>query len=369
MRSLLRVIGVCSLALFIPLLIPLATGRMFTLDDLGDFHIPMRYVYASALRNGNSILWTPTVFSGYYLFGEGQVGMAHPWHLLLYRFLPLGVAFNVEIISSYAVMFAGVVLLLKRLRFSTESCWFGAMVFTFSGYNLFHLIHVNLVAAVAHIPWILLLTYSIVVAANRKTKARLFIALAFVVASQLLVGHSQQVLLTLILVAALCGYFVWSNSAIANIALVPIAMSLGALIAAVQLIPLLDVVSAAQRNDWKPYISLTYSLLPSNLVQLWSPFFFTKGVRTIWIERTMIHEFVVYNGAFCTVALVWLVTRWRTIPRKGLAGGLLLLGSLALILATGRYGGLYTSMLAVPGLRWFRAPARHLLLFHLSLSF
>ena len=41
------------------------------------------------------------MFGGYYLFGEGQLGMAHPWHLLLYRFLPLTPAFNIEIVSSY----------------------------------------------------------------------------------------------------------------------------------------------------------------------------------------------------------------------------------------------------------------------------
>src|SRR5215510_1306394 len=101
MRSPLRVIAISSAALFVPLLIPLMTGRVLTLDDLGAYHVPTRYLYSAALKHGDSILWTPAVFSGYYLFGEGQVGMAHPWHLLLYRLLPLTVAFNVEMISSY----------------------------------------------------------------------------------------------------------------------------------------------------------------------------------------------------------------------------------------------------------------------------
>jgi hypothetical protein len=107
MRSLRLVIGICSAALLVPLLTPLATGRVFTLDDLGAYHLPMRYLYANALRNGESMLWTPAVFGGYYLFGEGQVGMAHPWHVLLYRSLPLNVAFNVEIVASYIALFAG----------------------------------------------------------------------------------------------------------------------------------------------------------------------------------------------------------------------------------------------------------------------
>src|SRR5262249_23128686 len=158
-----------------------------------------------------------------YLFGEGQVGMAHPWHLLLYRFLPLNVAFNLEIVSNYVVMFAGVGLLLKRLRLSTESRWFGAMVFTFSGYNVFHLIHVNIVAAVAHSPWILLLADSLAKAPDRKLSARLFIGLTLVVASQILVGHNQQVWFTLLIAGGLCGYFLWSNLPLARIARVPAA--------------------------------------------------------------------------------------------------------------------------------------------------
>src|SRR4029453_10939800 len=121
--------------------------------------------------------------------------------------LPLGVAFNLEIISSYLVMFPGVVLLLKRLRLSTEASWFGAMVFTFSGYNLFHLIHVNIIAAVAHIPWMLVFTDSVVRAPNRRARARAFIALSLIAASQILVGHTQHVWFGLLLSGGLWGYF------------------------------------------------------------------------------------------------------------------------------------------------------------------
>ena len=68
------------------------------------------------------------------------------------------------------------------------------------------------------------------------------------------------------------------------------------------------------------------------------------------------------------MALAWIAIRWRGLPHKNLTRGLLLLGTVALILAFGRYGGLYPSLLAVPGLRWFRAPTRHLMVVHLSLS-
>jgi hypothetical protein len=146
------------------------------------------------------------------------------------------------------------------------------------------------------------------------------------------------------------------------------AFALGAIVAGVQLFPLFDVVSSSQRSDWTRELSLSFSLLPRNVIQLWSPFFFTSGVRAVVEEQRDVHEFIVYNGAFCTVALVWALMRWRTSRRTHLTAALFLLGTTALILAFGAYGGLYPSLLAVPGLSWFRAPTRHLMLFHLSVS-
>ena len=72
---------------------------------------------------------------------EGEVGLAHPLHLLLYRWLPLGPAFNLELIASYVAMLVGTGLLLARLGLSIEAAWFGAMLFAFSGFTLFNLMH------------------------------------------------------------------------------------------------------------------------------------------------------------------------------------------------------------------------------------
>src|SRR5262245_1538124 len=73
---------------------PAFRGAMFTYGDLGMFHLPLRMFYADNLARGRSSLWLPTLFCGFYLQGEGQVGMYHPLHRLLYGFLPLSTAFN-----------------------------------------------------------------------------------------------------------------------------------------------------------------------------------------------------------------------------------------------------------------------------------
>ena len=143
----------CSIGLLCaPLVATLCTRRVWTFDDLGALHIPLRAVYAAALHAGDSLLWSPAFYSGIYLFGEGQAGMAHPLHLFLYGLLPLDVAFNLEILASYVFAAVGMRLLLPRFGLSTAAAWFGAMLFAFSGFNLRHLVHVNAVAVVAHAP-------------------------------------------------------------------------------------------------------------------------------------------------------------------------------------------------------------------------
>ena len=81
--------------------------------------------------------------------------MFHPFHWLLYRSLPLAAAFNVEFFHSYPLMALGMFLFLRRLGISRAAAVFGGFAFAFSGYNLWHHVHMHVVAIVAHIPWLL----------------------------------------------------------------------------------------------------------------------------------------------------------------------------------------------------------------------
>src|SRR5689334_12831108 len=86
-----------SLILFAPIVSVLLTRRVFVIGDLVGFHLPTRYLFAQALRAGDSPWWTPSLFGGFFLLGDGQVGMLHPWHFLLYRWLPLESALALEV--------------------------------------------------------------------------------------------------------------------------------------------------------------------------------------------------------------------------------------------------------------------------------
>ena len=92
---------------------PFFAGRIYTTDDLGAFHLPVRAFYAQQLARGGSYDWMPGLFSGFYLTGEGQAGVYHPLHQLLYRFLPLQSALGWEYLISYPLMMLGMWRLLQ----------------------------------------------------------------------------------------------------------------------------------------------------------------------------------------------------------------------------------------------------------------
>src|SRR5262249_8577809 len=70
----------------------------------------------------------------------------------------------------------------------------------------------------------------------------------------------------------------------------------------------------------------------------------------------------------CTVALAWIALRWRLLAHRRLVVALLVFAASSLLLALGSYGGIYPWLAQVPGLDAFRAPTRHIMLFHFALS-
>ena len=204
--SLSALILAASAGLLAPLCGPLLTGRVFVYNDLSWFHLPVRYLYQQALDAGDSVLWTPALFSGFYLHGEGQMGAFHPLHQLLYRLLPLGAAFNLEIIASYPAAFAGTFWLLRRLQFSRPASLFAAMLFAFSGFNLLHHHHINMVAIVAHLPWLLASADVLIVDDRRRARTLAFAAIAALLGSAFLLGFPQAVWWTLLALAAIGVY-------------------------------------------------------------------------------------------------------------------------------------------------------------------
>ena len=352
----------CSL-LFLAMAVPAMLGYVPVSDDLGAFHLPLRSIYAHCLRNGDSFDWVSNLYSGFYLSGEGQVGTYHPVHWGLYRWLPLGAAFNVELLLSYLFMLLGTFLFLNRILQHSDAALFGAMVFTFSGFNLLHFVHPNAIAIVAHLPWLLLAVD--VAWRDARPRHRIFaeMSLALLLASQILLGYPQYVWICSLALVSFVVFLSWRDGIRAKSYLAcSVALMLGVAIGAVQLIPTFDVLAHSSRQTRESSFYHTGALHPLNLVQLVSPYLFRDRV-----VGGNTHELGIYLGATPLLLLCWLFARRRKLKQhRQFSMGVAAFGLVALLLASGKHGLIYNLQTFLPLVGQFRNPARYILLFHFA---
>ena len=270
-----------------------------------------------------------------------------------------------RVLTSYVAALAGGRVLFGRLGFSPAGAWLGAIVFAFSGFNLLHISHMNAVAIVAHVPWVLAATHALMTSNEPRTRGWAFAAIALLVGSEILLGYPHYVWMTA--AGAFVVGLLWTGAPFMRAVLVVLAVAAGVLVGAVQLVATWDMLHTSVRADPSLEFRLTGSLSPWNLLQLWSPFVFAHRIYAS-AEEFLVHEFGLYNGAFCTLSLAWVAVRWQSLERRRLLVALLIFGAFSLVLALGRYGGLYPLLAELPVLNTLRVPARHIMLVHLTFA-
>ncbi len=356
---------------------PFFAGRVYTRDDLGAFHLPTRAFYAEQLARGEPFDWMPHLYCGFYLTGEGQAGTYHPWHWMLYRYLPLPAATGCEWLAAYPAMLAGTWFFLVRLLRRRDAAMLGSLLFTFSGFNLLHFLHPNAIAVVAHVPWLLWAIDVALVDSRRRNRSRARAAVALLTGSQLLLGYPQYVWFSLL---AECAYVVFvlvdrrhaaGNDCGESVGRTErpwtgliVAKGCGLLLGGVQLLPTVDALAHSSRQSVDATFAQSGSLHPWNLVQLVAPY--TLASRVVG-QNT--HELGLYAGAVPLMLAVWLLVDRRRLGRlKHLtwATGGFAVG--ALLLAFGKYGWPYRLQQYVPLVNRFRFPCRYVVLFHLAMA-
>ena len=354
-----------------------ATGDVPFTGDLLHLHYPLRDFYARALGRGEPVAWMPSLFNGFYVLGEGQLGAYHPFHWALYRWLPLTTAFAIEILSAYPFLFAGTWLWLRRWCGAGPAS-FGALLFTASGFTLSHGAHPNMVGVIAHLPWLLWSVDGVLASATRRIGARWVVAIGALIASQLLLGHPQAAWIAGLAVAT---YSLWGLWAVAPpgrggaVALVVAGAALGMVMGAVQILATLHAVSTSVRPAFDASFATQFSLTPAQLAQVVQPYL-AWGRILRWNELPGAgDEYGVYaGGAGLLMGTWWLAYRWASprpadstgASRMGLwAAGV---GALGLWLSTGGHGGLYLVQTWLPVVGQFRAPVRYIVFTQFALA-
>jgi hypothetical protein len=336
---------------------PLLTGRIALFGDLGHFHLPARAFYARCLKAGGAFDWMPEEHNGVFITGEGEHGPYHPLHLLLYWALPLHVAFAAETSLSFPLMFLGMFVFLRR-HAGRAGAVLAGVVYTFSANNVSHAHHINYVAVLAHLPWLLWLLERV---ALRHGPARLRAAagVGVLTGSQVLLGHPQVFSFSL-LAEGLYGLFLVRRAYRPGRAVLAwcLGKALGLAVGGVQLLATLSLLSNSSRGSFDPYFG---SLRPSRLLQLLVPNLLQSPVSEWNAEPA-------YFGSVAWMLLLWWLSACRKVAGaptatdgacRRLTRFAVVLGALSVWLATGEFGGLYALQTRLPVLGQLRAPARY----------
>ena len=362
---------------------PFFAGRIYTADDLGAFHLPLRAFYADQLANGQPYDWMPQLYSGFYMTGEGQAGVYHPLHQGLYRLLPLRAALAWEYLLPYPLMMLGMWLFLRRRLSRNDAAMLGGLLFAFSSFNLLHFVHPNAVAITAHVPWLLWAIDIVLTDSRRRWVAMATAMIALLTGSQLLLGYPQYVWFSLLIEGSYVLFFLTACKYAARVGCamsaacddcigcttqtwprVAIAKGIGLLIGGIQLLPTLDAWLHSARTSADADFAYWGSLHPSNVLQVVAPYLFADRV-----VGGSTHEFGLYIGAVPLMLIVWLIARRCELGTLApLAWATVGFALTALLLAFGCYGFLYPLMTWLPLIGSFRFPCRYLVLFQFAVA-
>lgn len=316
--------------------------------DLYLYFYPYREMAARAFRAGEVPLWNPHLFLGVPFLGNLQASFFYPLNVLLYG-LPAASQLTWGIWLHLALAGALTYAYLRRsLGTSPEASALGGVLFALGGTLGALAEHPNQLAASTWLPAVLLLL---------DLGWPWLPVLAAALGMVLLAGHGQAAYLVL---AASAAYALlgpparWRERSagtvrpsVSRLALLAAGAAGGAALAAVQLLPALELAAHSQRAGGLPYWeAVSFSLSPRLLLQALLP----------PAEEGLFSEYVAYVGAAGLVLAALGLPLRRGRPAAVLTG-------LGLLLALGGYNPLYYLLFRiVPGFDLFRAPARWLLL-------
>ncbi len=237
------------LVLIQPSLVHAGARSVWTDYDYQSYFLP-RFVAGSRwLLHGQLPVWNPYEFGGIPFLATGQPAVFYPPKILLYGLLSPVTAHWTFLVVHYLALAGAFLLFLRNRGITGVPAFVGVAVWAFSVLLLTSNYHPNRIGSLAWMPLMFLLADRL---GSGRWKA--FAGLAFVVAVMLTAGYPMLAVdigLLLGVHAIACFAFgEWEGAPWKTVPLLGAAFLLGAIAAAAQLLPLVELSSIARRTDF-----------------------------------------------------------------------------------------------------------------------
>ncbi len=344
------VLAVSLLVFFGPIFL---AGKGFYYGDYKQQFYPWASYLYQSIHHFSLPLWAPEIGCGFPLLAEGQIGVLHPFQLLLFTLLPFATAYSFAFIFYFILSGFFTYRLSRQFEMSAEGATIAAIVFLFSSAYAGMVFGLASLRTLATFPMCL-------VAVGGMFKApksiRPVIWLAFSLGVTFLGGYFPM----MPYVFLGCGlYFFYglkmspSGSGLRLTMHFLLALLLSAALAAAQLLPTAELAGFSSRAGASLDFALQKSLNPLSFATL------------LWPAFGAFLGFDFYAGIFPLCLAVFALVAWRKDRRVFFfAVWSIVFAALAL----GRYNPLYVLVLKITHLYFLRTPSKALIFVSFSLS-
>lgn len=249
----LFIITICIIVFFSPLFYPelkiYVTPDQF-LSDILHFNYPLKNFLSESLKQNRLPLWTDLIGMGFPVLAEAEIGAFSLVNLILFRFFPTPIAFNLGYVITFLFFGWGMYAAMRELHVFPIVAFFCSILFTFTGFHIVQIPHYNHLQVFSLFPWIFYCTIKMM----RKPNSRIWLLLPFLFSQQVFFGHYQYVFMTVIFIFLFIYLIGFRNEEIAKQYrsiflkrwLIVILLSIG--LSAVQLLPSFEFFLLSQRN-------------------------------------------------------------------------------------------------------------------------
>jgi hypothetical protein len=343
--------------------------RVLYARDVPQFHLALRAAFARLAEWGLPE-WNPWLHGGQPVLSNPNYAAFYPPTWLFLALRPTW-AIGLLVVLHAALGWAGAWRLARRLGGEAPAAALAGIALVVGGAFVSLLHAYTLLFALAWLPWLLERIETALAAPTFRAALGPLVGAACCFALQLLNGEPVTVLLSALAVGT------WSlfgpGRFGARLGRAAVALAMGALVGAVQLVPALERLASSPRAGGLPYaVATRWSLPPVRLLDLALPRLFGDpmhdGFYFGWGIQDMDFPYLpsLFPGTLVLVLGLAALAAWP-IPRRATWRILAVAG---LLLALGRFDPLYRLAYGVlPGIASVRYPEKFALLFELALLF
>lgn len=351
------------------LLSPLLAGVEPVGGDPDRIYRPIKGELARALRRGELPYWSERFGLGIPLVAESHAAAFYPPNAVLYRFLDVSTAYRLAMWGHNLLLVVTTFAYARRIGLTSWGSALASVAFTFCGMQAIHSSHEWMFHILPYLPLALLLTdlYS-------ESGRMLWLALlALVLGTQWTLGHFQLQSWTngLVLVTGVWR-IVADRRPWGRVAGLGAGVVCGAAIAAVQLGPSWELARFVGQTERSPSELVFYSFPPAHWAEVAIPRLF-RGLRggpedPYWfVQQTTGYEACLYVGTIsillAVIGIISGLAKRRIAPWVVIVPVSFALATMPRWWPTG-----YLMLLRIPGLGYFRCPARYTLVTSLGLA-